>query len=60
MPVLQVSAHLEQGSCEMTDSAEDDYLADICPICGEAIEGEDEWTRLDSGLLAHLDCVENR
>lgn len=42
------------------DGLEDDALDDICPICGEAIKDGDEWTRLDTDQLAHLDCVERR
>ena len=37
----------------------DDALDDICPICGDAIFDDDEWTRLPSGELAHVECTED-
>jgi hypothetical protein len=38
-------------------SVSDDCLADICPICGEEIADDDEWTKVEDGL-AHLRCIE--
>lgn len=38
---------------------EDDALDDICPICEEAILDGDEWTRLDSGAIAHAECADD-
>ncbi len=46
-----------------THALDPDPLDDLCPICGERITDDQEWTRIDGssiegGRIAHLECVE--
>ena len=43
---------------EKMDQSDPDILGDICPVCGEVVADDEEWTRTDSGAIAHLFCVE--
>jgi hypothetical protein len=42
---------------DKADPDDPDILGDICPICGEPVADDEEWTRVGNEI-AHLFCVE--